>query len=155
MMTCLLRASEEPMAQMEVRTPVHTSCILATFVCGRSAGLPVQSITPIRLTRSTPVTSALSSAKIPSAVDAAMDRQVPTNGKVKPGISLANGEVKVKDTVMTDSKDGLTNGAALAKRKALTRPSYADAESSDEDLPLVRESLRWSKEGPRRILTDY
>lgn len=69
-----------------------------------------------------------------------MDRQIPTNGEVMPGISMAHGEVKVQDTPMTDSRNDLTNGAAVAKRKvreSLTRPSYAEAESSDDDQPLV------------------
>ncbi|KIX01350.1 uncharacterized protein Z518_09075 [Rhinocladiella mackenziei CBS 650.93] len=87
------------------------------------------------------VTSPLSSSKIPSSVDATMDRQIPTNGEVLPGISMANGDVKLEDTPMTDPKDNLTNGAAMAKRKvreSLTRPSYAEAESSDDDQPLSK-----------------
>ncbi|KAK5459392.1 DNA topoisomerase 1 [Exophiala xenobiotica] len=86
------------------------------------------------------VTSPLSSAKIPSKVDATMNRQNPTNGDVLPGISMANGDVKVEDTPMTGTNGSLTNGA-LAKRKAResnTRPSYAEAESSDDDQPLIK-----------------
>jgi len=66
-----------------------------------------------------------------------MDRQIPTNGEVMPGISMANGDVKVQDISMNDN---LTNGTALAKRKvrdSLTRPTYAQSESSDDDQPLV------------------
>lgn len=69
-----------------------------------------------------------------------MDKQIPTNGDIMPGISLANGDVKVEDTTMTDSHDHLPNGTSAAKRKAresITRPSYAEAESSDDDMPLV------------------
>lgn len=69
-----------------------------------------------------------------------MDRQIPTNGETIPGISIANGDVKVEDTTMTDVNGSLTNGA-FVKRKAResnTRPSYAEAESSDDDQPLVR-----------------
>ncbi|KIW50805.1 hypothetical protein PV05_09592 [Exophiala xenobiotica] len=86
------------------------------------------------------VTSPLSSVKIPSKVDAALDRQNPTNGDILPGISMANGDVKVEDTPMTGTNGNLTNGA-LAKRKAResnTRPSYAEAESSDDDQPLIK-----------------
>ena len=57
-----------------------------------------------------------------------------------PGISLANGDVKVEDTTMTDSHEHLTNGTSATKRKGResnTRPSYAEAESSDDDVPLV------------------
>lgn len=86
------------------------------------------------------VTPPLSSSKIPSNVDATMDRQIPTNGEVMPGISMAHGDVKMEDAPRKESNDHLVNGATAAKRKvreSLTRPSYAEAESSDEDLPLV------------------
>ncbi|KAK5056628.1 hypothetical protein LTR84_012160 [Exophiala bonariae] len=84
--------------------------------------------------------SPLSSAKIPSKLDATMDRQIPTNGTVLPGISMANGIVEEKDdTKMTDVNGSLTNGAAKRKvRESLARPSYADAESSDDDQPLIK-----------------
>lgn len=68
-----------------------------------------------------------------------MDRQIPTNGAVLPGISMVNGIIKEEeDTVMADANGTLTNGAAKRKvRESLARPSYADAESSDDDQPLV------------------
>lgn len=68
-----------------------------------------------------------------------MDRQIPTNGAVLPGISMANGIIEEKgDTKMTEVNGNLTNGAAKRKvRESLARPSYADAESSDDDQPLV------------------
>lgn len=93
------------------------------------------------LTLSYLVTSSLSTNKIPSSVDAVMDRQIPTNGRAMvPGVSMVNGIIKKedRDTSMVDAGSSLANGAA--KRKAhpsLTRPDYADAESSDDDLPLV------------------
>ncbi|EXJ74569.1 DNA topoisomerase I [Cladophialophora psammophila CBS 110553] len=83
----------------------------------------------------------LSSSKIPSSIDAAMDRQIPTNGEVVPGISMANGEVKVEELSPSGNKDNILNGVAAAKRKAresLARPSYAEPESSDDDLPLSK-----------------
>lgn len=74
-----------------------------------------------------------STDKIPSSVDAVLDRQLPSNGTVMPGISISHGEVKVEDASPKD-----INGAAKRKvRESLTRPDYADAESSDDDLPLV------------------
>ncbi|KIV92192.1 hypothetical protein PV10_06650 [Exophiala mesophila] len=85
------------------------------------------------------VNSHLSSNKIPSSVDAALDRQIPTNGKVLPGVSMVNGVIKKedRDTTMVDAGSSLANG--VAKRKAqLARPDYADAESSDDDLPLSK-----------------
>ena len=83
--------------------------------------------------------SHLSTNKIPSSVDASLDRQIPTNGRVLPGVSMVNGVMKKqdRDTTMVDAGSSLANG--VAKRKAqLARPDYADAESSDDDLPLVR-----------------
>ncbi|KIX93162.1 uncharacterized protein Z520_11219 [Fonsecaea multimorphosa CBS 102226] len=83
----------------------------------------------------------LSSSKIPFSLDAAMDRQIPTNGEVVPGISMANGEVKVEELSPPGNKDNTPNGVAAAKRKireSLTRPSYAEPESSDDDLPLSK-----------------
>ncbi|EHY59729.1 DNA topoisomerase 1 [Exophiala dermatitidis] len=84
------------------------------------------------------VTNALSASKIPSTVDATMDREIPTNGEVMPGISMANGDVKVEDTPMTDGNDNVVNGAKRKARDSLTRPDYAEAESSDDDVPLSK-----------------
>ncbi|KEF63407.1 DNA topoisomerase I [Exophiala aquamarina CBS 119918] len=68
-----------------------------------------------------------------------MDRQIPTNGAVVPGISMMNGIVKGEDITMPDVNGTLTNGAAKRKvRESLTRPSYADVESSDDDVPLSK-----------------
>ena len=95
------------------------------------------------------VTQAISSAKIPSVVDATLDRQMPNNSKTMPGISISHGDVKVEDS-STSNKAGLTNGAAAAAkrkvRESLTRPVYADSESSDDDLPLVCNLLRPGKQ---------
>jgi len=46
--------------------------------------------------------------------------------------------LKEEDTAMANTNGTLTNGAAKRKvRESLARPSYADAESSDDDVPLV------------------
>ena len=83
----------------------------------------------------------LSENKISKSVDAAMDKALPSNGEVKPGISLMNGPVMEVDTEMKDA-DGDVNGSGPSKRKSrgsLARPSYAEPESSeDDDQPLVR-----------------
>ncbi|ETI26543.1 hypothetical protein G647_03320 [Cladophialophora carrionii CBS 160.54] len=83
----------------------------------------------------------LSADKIPSSVDATLDRQIPSNGTVMPGISIAHGEVKMEDASPSDAKGDLVNGAGAGKRKfreSVTRPDYADAESSDDDVPLSK-----------------
>ncbi|KAJ9615263.1 DNA topoisomerase 1 [Cladophialophora chaetospira] len=87
------------------------------------------------------VTPHLSAATIPSTLDATLDRQIPSNGQVMPGISIAHGDVKVEDTASSKDKGAVVNGAGASKRKvreSFTRPDYADAESSDDDLPLSK-----------------
>lgn len=86
-----------------------------------------------------PLESPVSSAKIPSSVDRQMDKQIPTNGVVEPGISMAHGPVTEQDTHMAEVNGAVTNGTMPAKRKAresIARPDYADAESSDDE-PMV------------------
>ena len=82
----------------------------------------------------------VSADTIPSSLDATLDRQIPSNGETMPGISISHGDVKVRDST---EKETLVNGAGAGKRKvrqSFTRPDYADAESSDDNLPLVRHS---------------
>lgn len=60
-----------------------------------------------------------------------------------PGISIRNGPVQEIDTPMHDANGGETNRGPVKRkvRDSLTRPSYADAVSSEEDdKPLV-----WTK----------
>ena len=80
----------------------------------------------------------LSHDRITQAEDKAMDKEVPSNGHVEPGISIRMGPV---DDMDVDAP--ATNGNANAKRKARSSitngKSYKDASSSDEDdKPLVR-----------------
>lgn len=57
-----------------------------------------------------------------------LDKQTPTNGAIQPAIPA------VDDVAMPDV-EASTNGI---KRKASNvRPTYAESESSDDDLPLV------------------
>ena len=86
------------------------------------------------LTVSLPAHAPVSSSTIPASLDKQMDKQIPSNGHVMPGVSIRNGPV-TEDTAMPD-----VNGAASAKRKAresMARPKYAESESSDDDKPLV------------------
>jgi hypothetical protein len=85
------------------------------------------------------VKAPVSSEKIPAAVDSTLDRQVPSNGEVNPGISLAHGQVKIEDA-SPPAKEPHVNGNAINKRKVReshSRPDYVDAESSDDHVPLV------------------
>jgi DNA topoisomerase-1 len=82
--------------------------------------------------------AAISSERISKDEDKAMDKQVPSNGHVEPGISIRMGPVEDMDV---DAPD--TNGNANGKRKArgsiANSKSYKDASSSeDDDKPLVR-----------------
>ncbi|KAH7069299.1 DNA topoisomerase 1 [Paraphoma chrysanthemicola] len=82
---------------------------------------------------------ALSKDVISKDEDKAMDKQVPSNGHVEPGISIRMGPV---DDQM-DIDEPAANGNANAKRKARSSitngKSYKDASSSeDDDKPLSK-----------------
>jgi hypothetical protein len=82
--------------------------------------------------------SSLSKKPLSNLVDKAMDKALPSAraGAVMPGVSLRNGPVEEIDTPMPD----ITNGVVKRKaRESTVRPSYAEAETSDDDMPLVRE----------------
>jgi hypothetical protein len=86
--------------------------------------------------------AAISDERISKAEDKAMDKQVPSNGHVEPGISIRMGPV---DPMEVD--EPATNGNANGKRKARSSitnsKSYKDASSSEEDdKPLVRSLIR-------------
>lgn len=78
-----------------------------------------------------------------------MDRLVPSSGEIRPGVSIRNGPVQEIDTPMPDVNGVETNGGPIKRkvRESLTRPSYADAESSEDDKPLV-----WTT-APRLLLS--
>lgn len=66
------------------------------------------------------------------------DSSPATNGHVDPGISIRFGPVEDKDVKMEDEEGAL----GAIKRKSRTslgeKKSYVEAESSEEDEPLVR-----------------
>lgn len=84
-----------------------------------------------RLTRA----SAISKETISKADDAAMDKQVKSNGVVAPGISMAMGPVENMDV-----DKPTTNGTTHSKRKAslANGKSYKDDSDSDDDVPLQK-----------------
>ena len=80
--------------------------------------------------------SAKSRGSIPKALDNAMDRQVPTNGTVQPGISVAMGPVEEMDV-----DKPTTNGTTAGKRKSSMANGKTYKESSDsedDDVPLQK-----------------
>lgn len=83
--------------------------------------------------RDTASASPISSAKIPPALDRQMDKKMPTNGETLPGVSLRNGPI-MEDVPMKD-----VNGSTPSNvKRKVSRPSYAESESSDDDRPIVR-----------------
>ena len=73
----------------------------------------------------------VSTVRISAKTDAALDKQFPSNGEVRPAVPNLE-----RDISMHNAQHAATNGA---KRKASNaRPDFAEAESSDDDLPLVR-----------------
>src|SRR4051794_29125634 len=74
----------------------------------------------------------VSARTISAKTDAALDKQFPTNGHVEPGLPKVEDDREMRDV------EASANGI---KRKASGRkPNYAESESSDDDLPLVRNS---------------
>lgn len=68
-----------------------------------------------------------------------MGKQSLINGEVEPGISIRNGPVTENDIPMKDV-DATANGTKRKVRDSTGISSYAEAESSDDDMPLVRSS---------------
>lgn len=61
------------------------------------------------------------------------------NGHVDPGVSIRFGPVEGKDVKMEDmGDDALYAGKRKSRASIGQKKSYAEAESSEEDEPLVR-----------------
>lgn len=81
--------------------------------------------------------TAISNDRISKAEDKAMDKQVPSNGHVEPGISIRMGPVDDMD-VDAPATNG-ANGKRKARGSLSNGKTYKDASSSEEDdKPLVR-----------------
>lgn len=72
----------------------------------------------------------MSATMISPKTDATLDKKLPTNGEVQPAMPV------VDDVSMQDA-EASTNGVKRKARESNTRPTYAESESSDDDLPLV------------------
>jgi DNA topoisomerase I len=85
-------------------------------------------------------TGAARSEKIISkSTDQSMGAEQRKNGSLDPGVSVRYGPVGDGDVDMEDAVTG-TNGHAGGKRRARVsagKQSYAEAESSEDDKPLV------------------
>ena len=87
-----------------------------------------------------PVRSPISKTTVPKSVNAMNDKAARSNGTVLPGVSIRHGPVQQIDVSMPDANAVDANGISATKRKSresIVRPSYAEAESSEDDKPLV------------------
>lgn len=75
---------------------------------------------------------------IPKSVDQTMDKQIPSNGHVEPGVSIRMGPVEEMD-IDTPPANGTSNGKRKARSSLTNGKTYKEASSSDDDdKPLVR-----------------
>jgi hypothetical protein len=85
-----------------------------------------------------PPSTAISNDRISRDEDKAMDKQVPSNGHVEPGISIRMGPVVDAMDVDAPATNG-ANGKRKARASLTNGKTYKDASSSEEDdKPLVR-----------------
>lgn len=76
--------------------------------------------------------------RISKSVDQAMDKQIPSNGHVEPGVSVRMGPIEEMD-VDTPPTNGNVNGKRKARSSLTNGRSYKEESSSeDDDKPLVR-----------------
>jgi hypothetical protein len=95
---------------------------------------------------------AISNDRISKAEDKAMDKQVPSNGHVEPGISIRMGPVDNMD-VDTPATNGNANGKRKARGSLTNGKTYKDASSSEEDdKPLVCILIRYLMEDALTII---
>jgi len=67
-----------------------------------------------------------------------MDKQIPSNGHVEPGVSIRMGPVEEMD-IDAPPANGTSNGKRKARNSLTNGKTYKEASSSDEDdKPLVR-----------------
>ncbi|KAL1609290.1 DNA topoisomerase 1 [Nothophoma quercina] len=81
---------------------------------------------------------AISTETIPKDVDKAMDKQVPSNGHVEPGISIRMGPVD-EDKMDVDAPNGSANGKRKS-RGSIPTANYKEQSGSedDDDKPLSK-----------------
>ena len=82
----------------------------------------------------------MSAEIIPKSVDAALDKANPSNGDIRPGITVKDEVLKAADPHHTTKVNGVDANGILNKRKSrgsLVKASYAEADTSEDDQPLV------------------
>ncbi|KAH7408345.1 DNA topoisomerase 1 [Phaeosphaeria sp. MPI-PUGE-AT-0046c] len=94
---------------------------------------------------------AISSERISKTEDQALDKQVPSNGHVEPGISIRMGPVDKMD-VDAPATNGAANGKRKARNSITNGKSYKDASSSDEDDKPLNKRRRTSQQA--KVVND-
>lgn len=87
-------------------------------------------------------TAAKSDDRIPKDLDRKLDKELPSNGHVEPGVSIRMGPVEDMD-VDSPATNANLNGKRKARTSLTNGKSYKE-ESSDDDKPLVRHVFRSS-----------
>lgn len=83
----------------------------------------------------------MSATTIPKSLDAKLDKEIPSNGHLNPGVSVRSGPVEDME-VDKPHTNGVANGKR--SRNSMTNgKTYKEATSSeeDDDAPLVRHSI--------------
>ncbi|KAJ4382697.1 DNA topoisomerase 1 [Didymella sp. IMI 355093] len=86
---------------------------------------------------------AISNETIPDSVDKAMDKQLPANGHVEPGISIRMGPV---DTMDVDAPNGSANGKRKSRGSIPTANYKEQSGSEDEDDKPLSKRRRTSQQ---------
>lgn len=84
--------------------------------------------------------AAISEDRIPKELDKKLDRELPSNGHVEPGVSIRMGPVDEMD-VDSPATNGAVNGKRKARSSITNGKSYKEESSDDDDKPLVRRVL--------------
>jgi hypothetical protein len=142
-------------AETEVSAPAYTDvCFHAPRIClhatdfyrllPKSRSRPsLNSTAPSpathNLTMTNSHTSVKSDERIPKSLDQTMDKQIPSNGHVEPGVSIRMGPVEEMD-IDPPPTNGTSNGKRKARSSLTNGRTYKEASSSDDDddKPLVR-----------------
>ncbi|KAF2736602.1 hypothetical protein EJ04DRAFT_510908 [Polyplosphaeria fusca] len=79
-------------------------------------------------------------------VDRAMDKQIPSNGHVQPGVSIRMGPVEDMDIDDAPATNGNVNGKRKSRGSLANGKSYKDASSSDDDDKPLSKRRRTSNQ---------
>lgn len=87
-----------------------------------------------------PYPAAASQDRIPKELDKKLDKELPSNGHVEPGVSIRMGPVDEMD-VDSPATNGAVNGKRKARSSITNGKTYKEESSDEDDKPLVRRAL--------------